>query len=435
MRQLCKAPVQNCTAAEPGTVTAAEYGESVSPTTAAPLTGITVLEVGTFLAAPFATMHLADLGARVIKVEDPAGGDTVRAVGPLLDGESSAFIRLNRNKQDLALDLKTAEGAAVFRRLAGGADVLIENLRPGTMTRLGLGYEELRALNPRLVYASASGWGQSGPLAPLAGLDVMAQARSGLMSITGTPGGGPAKVGVPVCDLGCALYIALAVTAALFERDRSGEGQYIDVSLYEAGVSFGVWEAGRFFATGEAGEPQGSAHQSLAPYQALAAADGFVTAGAVTPRTWEAFCAVLGLPQLRSDPRFATASTRFEHRGELIPLIEEVTSRRTAADLIRQLEAAGVPCAPIADYSAVFTDEHLISRDFFWEAPHRRLGPVRQVGSPMRFSRTPARRDSAGPPLGADSVTVLRSAGLPDAEIEDLRARRVIRQAEGTTRE
>jgi crotonobetainyl-CoA:carnitine CoA-transferase CaiB-like acyl-CoA transferase len=407
----------------------------LTPPTAPPLAGITVLEVGTFLAAPFATMHLADLGARVIKVEDPAGGDTVRGVGPFLAGESSAFVRLNRNKEDIALDLKSPEGVEVFRRLAAAADVVVENLRPGTMRRLGLGYEDLRELNRSLIYASASGWGQTGQLAQSAGLDVMAQARSGLMSITGTPGGGPTKVGVPVCDLGCALYTALAVTAALFERVKSGQGQYIDISLYETGVSLGIWEAGKFFATGEVGGPMGSAHQSLAPYQALRARDGFVTVGAVTPKTWDAFCAVLGLEHLRSDPRFTSGSTRFDHRDELVAQIEAVTSHRSKAELLRGFEDAGVPCAPIADYRAVFTDEHLVSRDFFWEAPHPRIGHVRQLGSPIRFSRTPVRHGPAGPMLGADSAAVLRSIGMTSEEIDDLRSRRVVVQAEVTAGE
>jgi crotonobetainyl-CoA:carnitine CoA-transferase CaiB-like acyl-CoA transferase len=399
--------------------------------TAPPLAGISVLEVGTFLAAPFATMHLADLGARVIKVEDPAGGDAVRHVGPFLAGESSPFVRLNRNKEDIALDLKSPDGRAVFRRLAAVADVVVENLRPGTMRRLGLGYEHLRELNHNLIYASASGWGQTGQLAQLPGLDVMAQARSGLMSINGPPGTGPSKVGIPVCDLGCAMYIALAVTAALFERDRSRQGQYIDVSLYETGVSLGIWEAGKFFATGDVGSPMGSAHQSLAPYQAVRTSDGFVTVGAVTPKTWDAFCKVLGLQYLRSDPRFASGSTRFDHRDELIPEIEAVTSHRSKAGLLRELEDAGVPCAPIADYREVFTDEHLISSNFFWEAPHPRIGRVRQLASPMRFSRTKVQRGSAGPVLGADSVAILRSVGMTSEEIDDLCARRVVVQEEG----
>jgi crotonobetainyl-CoA:carnitine CoA-transferase CaiB-like acyl-CoA transferase len=387
---------------------------------AAPLEGVTVLEVGAFMAAPFATMQLADLGARVLKIENPIGGDPVRATGPFLDGESSPFVRLNRNKESVALDLKSAEGKAAFLRLAERADVLVENLRPGAMTGLGFGYDAIREINPRIVYASASGWGQDGPLASLPGLDIMAQARGGLMSITGTPDGDPVKIGVPICDLVCALYVALGVTAALKERDRSGVGQYLDVSLLESGVSFAIWEAGKYFATGEVGHPLGSAHQSTAPYQALRSADGYITAGAVTDKTWAAFCAALGLEHIRDDERYATGSIRHGHRDTLIPAIEAVTSTRTTADLIATLDAAGVPCAPIADYGQVFTDDHLNQRGYFWDAPHPALGPIRQLGSPMRLSRTPARQDCAGPQLGNSTRAALEWAEIPSAEVTAL---------------
>jgi len=220
-----------------------------------PLDGIRVVEVGNFMAGPFCAMQLADLGASVVKVENPAGGDNVRLTPPFLDGESSNFVRLNRNKRSLALDLKSPAGAEAFRRLAARADVIVENLRPGTMAKLGLDYPRLAEENPGLVYVAASGWGQTGPYSQLAWLDIMAQGMSGLMSITGEPGGEPVKVGVPVCDLVCALYGALAAVAALRARERDGRGQFIDVSLFEAGVSLAVWEAGRYFATGDPTRP------------------------------------------------------------------------------------------------------------------------------------------------------------------------------------
>jgi crotonobetainyl-CoA:carnitine CoA-transferase CaiB-like acyl-CoA transferase len=386
----------------------------------APLDGVTVLEVGAFMAAPFATMQLADLGAHVLKVENPDGGDPVRATGPFLEGESSPFARLNRNKTSVVLDLKSDKGKAAFLRLVEHADVVVENLRPGTMKRLGLGYEDLRAVNERLVYASASGWGQDGPLAALPGLDIMAQARAGLMSITGTPDGEPVKIGVPICDLVCAMYVALGVTAALRQRDRDGQGQYLDVSLLESGVSFAIWEAGKYFATGEVGRPLGSAHQSTAPYQAVRSKDGHVTVGAVTPKTWVAFCAALGLQDLANDERYADAFARHAHRDELIPAIERVTTTRTTAELVEVLDSAGVPCAPIADYGQVFTDDHLNSRDYFWDAAHPVMGPVKQLGSPMRLSRTPAVRGSAGPVLGSGTRTALEAAGLSADEVEEL---------------
>jgi formyl-CoA transferase len=387
-----------------------------------PLVGVTVLEIGAFMAAPFATMQLADLGARVLKIEAPGSGDPVRATGPFIEGESSPFARLNRNKHSVALDLKSDGGREAFLRLAASADVLVENLRPGAMQRLGLDYESVRGIAPRLVYASASGWGQDGPLATLPGLDIMAQARGGLMSITGTAEGDPVKIGVPICDLVCAMYIALSVTAALRERDQSGEGQYIDVSLLESGVSFAIWEAGKYFATGEVGHPHGSAHQTSAPYQAVRSSDGFVTLGAVTTKTWTAFCAALGLDALVEDERYADAFRRHAHRDELIAAIEAVTTTRTVADLVDTLDAAGVPCAPIADYAEVFTSEHLAFRDYFWDAPHPVMGAVRQLGSPMRFSRTPAARNWAGPVLGDSTQVALLDAGYSAEEIEALLA-------------
>ncbi len=391
------------------------------------LAGIRVVEIGQFMAAPFATMQLADLGAEVIKVENPSGGDPTRATGPFLDGESSPFVRLNRNKRSVALDLKSPSGLAALLRLLSTADVLVENLRPGAMARLGLSYASLSASLPRLVYVSASGWGQSGPLASLPGLDIMAQARGGLMSITGTPEGSPVKVGVPVCDLVCGLYGALGAVAALSARASSGVGQHVDVSLYEAGVSFAIWEAGMFFATGEVGRPHGSAHQNSAPYQALRCSDGWITAGAVTPKTWTAFCSVLGLESLVSDARFGTSYQRQQHVDVLIPLIEAATALRTVADLVAALDASGVPCAPINRYDSVFTDPHLTAREFFWDAPHPTLPPVRQLGSPMRLSSSPSRRDTAGPLLGFDTAAVLESLGYSASEVDAMESAGAVR--------
>jgi crotonobetainyl-CoA:carnitine CoA-transferase CaiB-like acyl-CoA transferase len=392
---------------------------------APPLDGIRVLEVGNFMAGPFCTMQLADLGADVVKIENPAGGDNVRLTGPFLDGESSNFIRLNRNKRSLALDLKPAEGKAIFLRLAQRADVIVENLRPGTMADLELNYPRLSRENPGLVYVAASGWGQTGPYSELAGLDIMAQGMSGLMSITGTAGGEPVKVGVPICDLVCALYGALAAVSALRARERDGKGQFIDVSLFEAGVSLAVWEAGRYFATGEVPMPLGSAHQSTAPYQAFRASDGFFTAGVPSPNLWSAFLGVVGLEELEGDPRFATNADRHGHRAELIPLIEAVTARRSRAGWIEAFQRAGVPCGAIQTYDQVFDDPHLAERGYFWDGAHPALGPIRQLGSPMRLAGTPPRRDSAGPTLGQHSAEVLAEIGYSAAEFKELRDRSI----------
>jgi crotonobetainyl-CoA:carnitine CoA-transferase CaiB-like acyl-CoA transferase len=380
---------------------------------AAPLAGIRVLEVGNYMAAPFCGMQLADLGAEVIKVENPDGGDQVRMSAPLIDGEGSAFMRLNRNKRSIAVDLKTDRGKEIFRKLVATADVVVENLRPGTMADLDLDYEKLRAINPRLVYVAASGWGQDGPLRDQPGMDIMAQARSGLMSITGTQGGDPIKIGVPVCDLVCALYGALAAVSALHARSTTGTGQYIDVSLLEAGVSLAIWEAGIFFATGEIPKPSGSAHQSAAPYQAFRAADGWLTIGATTKFNWVALCRTLGLEDLLNDERYKDASLRHRNRETLAATIESVTVTATAAHWLAVLGEAGVPCAPIQNFGQVFADPHLLAREYFWDAPHTKVGSVRQLGSPMRFSETPVRRDRAAPLLGEDTAELLAELGIP----------------------
>jgi formyl-CoA transferase len=392
-----------------------------------PLFDVRVLEVGNYMAGPFCGMQLADLGAEVIKIEQPDGGDQVRLAAPFIDGQSSPFVRLNRNKRSLVLDLKAADGKEVFRRLVRTADIVVENLRPGTMGDLGLDYVRLAELNPRLIYVAASGWGQDGPLSPLAGLDIMAQARSGLMSITGMPDGAPVKVGVPVCDLVCALYGALAAVCALRARERTGRGQYIDVCLFEAGVSLAVWEAGKYFATGEIPKPLGSAHQINAPYQAIRSADGWFTIGATSTRNWAAFCRALGLERLMEDPRYADTNLRHRNRERLIGEIEELTLTRPMAHWIELLERAGVPCAPIQDYGEVFNDEHLLARDFFWEAPHPTLGSVRQLGSPMRLSVTPTRRAKAGPLFGEDSEAVVGGLGYAPDEVAALVAKGVIK--------
>jgi crotonobetainyl-CoA:carnitine CoA-transferase CaiB-like acyl-CoA transferase len=394
---------------------------------AGPLTGIRVVEVGNYMAAPFCTMQLADLGAEVIKVEHPDGGDQVRQSAPLIDGEGSAFMRLNRNKRSIALDLKAEQGKEIFRKLVGTADVVVENLRPGTMKDLGLDYERLERINRGLIYVAASGWGQDGPLRDQPGMDIMAQARSGLMSITGTPGGEPVKVGVPVCDLVCALYGALAAVAALYSRGEGGDGQFIDVSLLEAGVSLAIWEAGSFFATGEIPQPSGSAHQSAAPYQAFRAADGWLTIGATTPPNWKGLCEALGLQDLLEDERYANASLRHRNREALASTIESITSTRPTQHWLRVLGEVGVPCAPIEDFGQVFTDPHLLARNFYWDAPHPTAGLVRQLGSPMRFSRSAVRRDTAGPLLGEDSAVLLAELGYGPAEVRSLIERRVVK--------
>lgn len=397
----------------------------------APLHGIRVVEVANYMAGPFCATQLADLGADVVKVESTRGGDFVRQSGPLVEGESSGFMRLNRNKRSLALDLKDPRGKELFLSLAGKADVLVQNMRPGAMERLGIGYDVLREVNDRLVYVSISGWGDGGPYAGKAGLDIMAQAMSGLMSITGEPGRPPVKVGVPVCDLTCGLYGALATLAALRARERDGLGQLVEVNLFEAGVSLTVWEAARYFATGEVPRPLGSAHQNSAPYQAVRASDGYFTIGATTPRNWREFCSCLGLEELEADPRFAGNVERHENREELVKLIEAVTVTDTADHWVARLEGVGVPCAAIQSYDQVAHDPHLGARGFFGVAPHSRVGETRLIGSPMRLSRTATRLDRAGPLLGEHSRELLAELGVRDADVAELLAANVVGEPDG----
>ena len=380
------------------------------------LDGITVLEVGSFIAAPFAATQLADMGARVIKVEGP-DGDATRAAGPFIDGESSPFLRLNRNKESVLLNLKDDNDRDAFLTIASQADVLIENLRPGAMDRLGLSYEILQALNPGLIYASASGWGKDGPLSSLAGLDIMAQARSGLMSITGEPGGNPVKVGVPVCDVVTALYITIGILAALQERNRSGVGQSIDVSLFESAVSLAIWEAGSYLGAGTLPKANGNAHQSIAPYQAFRTADGWVTIGAATQKLWLSLTSVLDLDELAHHSDFALNEDRLTNRDTLIPLIEAETLQHSTEGILAKLNAAGIPSAPINTYDQVFNDEHLNARGFFWDAPHRDNTIVRQVGSPIRLSRSGSVRSHAAPSLGKNTAAILKEfeATAPDS--------------------
>lgn len=394
---------------------------------APPLRGVRVIEVGNYMAGPFCGMQLADLGADVVKIENPKGGDLSRLLEPVVDGESGNFARLNRGKRGLALDLKREAGAALFRRLAASADVIVENLRPGTMRDLRLDPADLLASNERLVYCAVTGWGQDGPYADRPALDIIVQGQSGLMSVTGEADGAPVKVGVSISDLTAGLYGTIAILAALAARVRDGKGQLVDISMFESSVALAVWEAGQYFTTGEVPRAFGSAHKLIAPYQAIRASDGHFIVGATTPPNWTSFCAALGLGHLERDRRFADGTLRRKNVEALIPLIEEITATRPISHWLALLRGAGVPCGEIADYAATFTDPHLAERGFFTELDHTRLGKVRGLGSPLRLARTPVRLERAGPLLGEHSREILREAGHSDTEIDRL-------VAEGTVR-
>ena len=379
-----------------------------------------MLEVGNYMAGPFCGMQLADLGADVIKVEDPHGGDLSRRLEPIVDGESGNFVRLNRSKRSIALDLKRDAAKQVFRRLAGRSDVIVENLRPGTMRDLGLPPRALLDASPRLIYAAVTGWGLDGPYADRPALDIIVQAQSGLMSVTGEAGGAPVKVGVSISDLTAGLYATIAILGALAVRERDGRGQLLDISMFESSVSLAVWEAGTYFTTGEVPRAAGSAHKLVAPYQAVRAADRYIVIGATTPPNWTAFCRALGIERLERDARFADATQRRAHADQLIPLIEEITATRPAAHWLERLRAAGVPCGEIADYAAVFNDPHLAARDFFVDLAHPRLGTLRALGTPLRFETSQATIERAGPLLGQHTRAVLAEAGCEPGEVARL---------------
>ena len=384
------------------------------------LEGVRVLELANYIAGPYCGMVLADLGAEVIKIENPAGGDFSRLTSPFVEGESAGFMALNRNKKSLALDLKAERGRAIFLELVRRADVLIENFRPGTMEDLGLPYTLLAEVNPRLIYSAATGFGQTGPYRQRAALDLVVQGMSGLMSITGEPGRPPVKIGVPIADLAAALFGANAILAALYSRDRTGEGQQIDISLLESAIALEAWETSGYLATGVVPEPLGSAHRVSAPYQAIRTADGYITVGATTPRNWTAFCLAMDLQDLEHDERFANVAARRARYQELAALIEELTMTLPSEHWYRLLETAGVPCGVLNRIDQVIADEHVQARGFVVDLPHTKLGTVRATGSPMRLSGTPVRLDHAGPLLGEHTAEVLAELGLPPEEVDAL---------------
>ncbi len=393
-----------------------------------PLSGMVALDLTQIMAGPVCTMLLADMGADVIKIEKPAGGDDTRRMGPPFSGGWSAgFLALNRNKRSLALNLQDERGRLVFRRLLAGADVVVENFRPGVMERLGLGYAALAQVKPSLVYCSISGFGATGPYRNRGGFDLVAQGMSGLMSITGFPGSPPAKVGVPITDISAGTLAACGILCAYIHSLRTGQGQMVDASLLEAGIAYTIWESALYFAQGEIPGPLGSAHRVSAPYQALRTGDGYINIGAATQATWEQFCRALGLEAMLEDPRFRAPGDRKARERELAELLEVTLSAEPTAHWLELLNRAGVVAGPIYNMEQVYQDPQVRAREMLIDLEDPELGRLHNIGIPVKLSATPGRINRRAPALGEHSKEVLREAGFADGEIEELRDAGVIR--------
>jgi crotonobetainyl-CoA:carnitine CoA-transferase CaiB-like acyl-CoA transferase len=386
-----------------------------------PLAGIKVLELAQIMAGPTCGLMLADLGADVIKVERVPGGDDTRMMNrPSVRGESAAFMAMNRNKRGIALNLKLPAAQEALKRMVARADVLTENYRKGTMEKLGMGYAALKALNPRLIYCSISGYGRTGPYADKGGYDLIAQGMSGLMSITGEPGRAPAKSGAPVCDINAGLLAALGVVSAYIHRLKTGEGQLVDTSLFEAGIQQTYWQAAIYFATGEVPGPGGSAHHLSAPYQAFRAADGWLTIGGANQSNWERLVRVLGAPEWLADPRFKTNADRMANLEALVAVMQARLETRSVGEWVGLLEDEGVPCGPINSIADMAADPQARARAMVVELDHPRAGATRTLGLPIKLSASPGKVARPAPLLGQHTREVLAEFGFSAGEIEAL---------------
>ena len=385
------------------------------------LSGIRVLDLTQVMAGPFSAMLLADLGADVIKVEPP-GGDSTRQMPGAVGTDTPAFNAVNRGKRSIVINLKTIDGREALHRLVGPTDILVENYRPGVMESLGFGYDALAKEHPRLIYASISGYGQTGPARQKGGFDLIAQGVSGIMSVTGDPDGPPVKAGVPLTDLGAGLFSVVGILAALEARHRTGLGQRIDTSWVDAGVALSVWEAAEYFAGAGVPVALGSAHRMNAPYQAFRCADGYITIGGANERIFRRLCEVLGHPEWPSMPDFADNASRVRHREDLAARIEAITARQPRTHWLSLFEAHDIPCGPINDYAQVFADAQVRAREMVVEVEHPRLGRVRSLGSPIKMSATPANPARRAPLLGEHTNEILTEMGMSEEEIARLRA-------------
>ncbi len=396
---------------------------------AGPLEGIRILDLSWVLAGPFCTMVLSDLGAEAIKVERPQTGDLARGNGPFIDGESSYFLSLNRGKKSITIDLQTPRGKEVFLELVKKADVVVENFVPGTMKRLGLDYEVVKKQNPRIIYASISGFGQTGPLARNRALDIIIQAMGGMMSITGEPGGQPVKPGASLGDITAGLFAAIGILAAVIERQKSGKGQMLDIGMLDCQLAVLENAFSRFFATGEVPVRLGTRHPASTPFQAFETEDGHIVIAMVggTRNQWQMFCAITGLLDLIDDERYQTGESRTRHYDGLEPVLNKVMKTKTTGQWIEELTEIGIPCGPINNIEQAASHPQVLAREMIPEIPHPRLGKVKVINTPVKLSRTPGGIKGSSPDLGQDTPNILAEIlGMSENEIESLREAGVI---------
>ena len=392
----------------------------MSLTRKGPLTGMRVIELAHIMAGPVCGLMLADLGADVIKVEKASGDDSRRFVPPEINGEPAAFLMMNRNKRGIALDLKTQEGCEVLKRLVKHADVLIENYRRGTMEKLGLGYEELKKINPGLIYCEISGFGRTGPYKDRGGFDLVAQGMSGLMDITGEANRGPVKVGAPVSDTTAGILGAMGCLAAYAHKQKTGEGQKVDTSLFEAAITHTYWQSAICFATGSSPGRMGTAHPLNAPYQTFETKDSWINVGAANQRNWERLLECISAPELGEDPRFAQNSARMTNLDALVGVLTAHFKKRTSKEWLEIFENAGIPAGPVLTIEEMHADPQVIARDMVPETDHPAAGLIQTIGLPVKFSKTPGGVVRPAPLLGQHTEEVLAEAGYSKQEIADL---------------